>query len=373
MSPEANAAGRLGIFRIIYALFYLWYLSANRISYLSSLPADAFRQTILLSYFLPKPLPALIASGLEFCLVAALIMLLCGSYTQLSTLAVMVSGCLLEACYSSVDHELGMVFLVFYIPLFMLVAKGWGDTYSVDQERQRQRNGRVDPSSAGAKYSLPINALFLMLSILFLSSFIFKVLGSWLDYPKLISNLVLERNIRAAIYQLPLNGLAPFISTTPVAYHSLRIMTLAFEGSFIVATFCKRLRHVYCPLALIFHAFNAIWLNVTFTPILILYGLFVDWRSMYRGLLRRPVQAHSAPFQFRKVSLKALIYAPIGCAICFSVLWNTQIVLLRPWFNLGGLINWHTIWYPVLPLSTVWLLMGIGSLFSKQTIEGAKT
>ena len=29
MSSEPNAAGRLGLFRIVYAWFYLWYLSSN--------------------------------------------------------------------------------------------------------------------------------------------------------------------------------------------------------------------------------------------------------------------------------------------------------------------------------------------------------
>mgnify|MGYP001799593718 CR=1 FL=1 len=368
-SPEANAAERLGIFRILYSLFYLWYLSTNKISFLSSLPTDAFRQTVLLSYFLPKPLPAILTNGLEFLLVTSLIMLLFGTYTQLCTLVVLISGCLLEACYSSVDHELAMVFLVFYIPLSMVVCGGWGDTYSVDKAlHQRRDSVEINTVKKASKYALPINSLIVVLSILFFSSFIYKILGSWINYPELISNLVLERNIRAAIYQLPLNRLAPFISTTPFAYHSLRIITLAFEGTFIVTVFCKQLRNIYFPLALIFHAFNAIWLNVTFTPVLILYGLFIDWSSLYKTLLASqittPISAILSDFP-----AKFLMYGSIFLAILSGLLWNIQVWFPRSFFTLGGVVNWQTIWYPVLPLSVIWLLLGIIQLSSTQTIE----
>lgn len=372
LSPEANAAGRLGIFRILYSLFYLWYLSANKISYLSSLPDDAFRQFILLSYLFPKPLPFILSAGLEFCLVAALVMLLAGLYTRLSTFAILFSGCLLEACYSSVDHELGMVFLVFYIPLFMVITGGWEDTFSLDSNLPMSRGrSKCDPASSVPKYSLPINALVLVLSVLFLSSFTYKVLGSWLDYPQLISNLVLDRNIRAAIYELPLNTLAPFISKTPFAYHSLRIVTLLFEGTFILAFFSKRLRNIYFPLALVFHAYNAIWLNVTFTPILILYGLFVDWISVCTLLSRVKIVSLPKAIVSHAISSKALAYIVFSGAVTYSILWNTNADVLRPLLNFNGLLNWQTIWYPVLPISVIWLLFGTMSLFPKQLVKGA--
>ncbi|MGD1948377.1 MAG: hypothetical protein ACFB14_01880 [Leptolyngbyaceae cyanobacterium] len=296
-------------------------------------------------------------------------MLLFGTYTQLCTLVVLISGCLLEACYSSVDHELAMVFLVFYIPLSMVVCGGWGDTYSVDKAlHQRRDSVEINTVKKASKYALPINSLIVVLSILFFSSFIYKILGSWINYPELISNLVLERNIRAAIYQLPLNRLAPFISTTPFAYHSLRIITLAFEGTFIVTVFCKQLRNIYFPLALIFHAFNAIWLNVTFTPVLILYGLFIDWSSLYKTLLASqittPISAILSDFP-----AKFLMYGSIFLAILSGLLWNIQVWFPRSFFTLGGVVNWQTIWYPVLPLSVIWLLLGIIQLSSTQTIE----
>lgn len=351
---------------MLYSFFYLWYLSTNKISYLSSLPTDAFRRVVLLSHGFPKPLPAILIDSLEFFLVASLILLLFGTYTKLCTLAVLLSGCLLEACYSSVDHELGMVFLVFYIPLFMLICGGWGDTYSIDNicnKRQgRVQNNTINESS---KYALSINSLIIVLSILFFSSFVYKILGSWIDYPKLISNLVLERNIRSAIYQLPLNRLAPFISTTPFVYHSLRITTLVFEGTFIATIFFKRLRNIYFPLALIFHAFNAIWLNVTFTPILILYGLFVDWISLFRTLLRRQTKPLAIVTIFSGIPSRLWTYGSIFVAIILGLLWNTRVWFPSWLFTLDGIINWQTIWYPVLPLSIIWLILGVGKISSR--------
>ena len=42
----------------------------------------------------------------------------------------------------------------------------------------------------------------------------------------------------------------------------------------------------------------------------------------------------------------------MALAVMAGVLWNYG-GYLRPVFNLGGLVNWHTIWYPVFPVTLV--------------------
>ena len=130
-APEPRIAGRMGLFRMIYAVFYLWHLSWVDGATLGLLP-DAVWQPVYLLRVVPLRPPSALPGMLESCLVAALLLLLAGLWVRPVTLAVLLFGTLLEAFHNSfgkVEH--GSVFLVFYLPLFML-GSGWGDTWSLD-------------------------------------------------------------------------------------------------------------------------------------------------------------------------------------------------------------------------------------------------
>lgn len=359
-APEANAAGRLGLFRILFSLFYLWNLSSNFAARLGDLPPAFYYQRILLIEWLPKRLPPTVFELLESLLVAALIVLMVGFRVRLATAVVLMIGCVLEAFYMGIDAEHSTVFLVFYIPFFMLLNGRWGNTYSLDALlRYRRGKPRVDPANSSWHYFLPARCSLAVLSMLFLGSAVFKVVGTWLWYSQWMANHVLQMNIRAAIHRLPINPLAPFIAQTPLVHNALRYFTVLFEGLFFLGLFNRKLCYVFVALGLIFHSVSALYLVVTFTPILIVYALFVDWQALCERWLPKQTLLDTVPSRW-------LVGATLSLAVATGILWNSGEGL-RTAINLGGLLNWRTIWYPVLPLSLAWCLVALVNLLTKGT------
>lgn len=360
-APEADAAGRLGLFRILFSMFYLWHLSLYSAASLSGLPA-VHRQRIFLIEYLPEHLPPEFFAILESILVASLIILAVGFRVRLATAVILFTGCVLEAFYTSIDPEFGAVFMVFYIPLFMLLNGRWGHTYSLDALlRQRAGGSSIEPSDSAWPYLLPARSVLVVLSALFFSAAVFKVMpGSTWWHPRFMANLVLQKNVDAAVLSLPLNPLAPLISETRIIYNALRYQVLLFEGLFFLALFNRKLRRFFLALSLIFHSVSALWLVVTFTPVLIVYGLFVDWQALRRQCWPRPITL------LNTVPSHLLVCATVSLAVTAGVLWNLGDGL-RTALNVGGLLDWRTIWYPVLPLSLAWCLVALIDLIRQIT------
>jgi hypothetical protein len=360
--PETNAAGRIGLFRILFSLFYLWHLSSRYAERLSFFPTDYHLRILLLDLF-PKPLLPIAFELMESVLVAALILLAIGFRVRLVTAIVLVIGCILEAYYQSIDSEHATVFLAFYIPLFMLLDCRWGDTYSLDALLQRRKHRiTVARSDDSWQYFLSARASLVVLAVLFFTSLVYKLIGgTWIGYPDLMSNHVLKMNIRSAIYGLPLDPLAPTIAQTPLLHNSLRFFTLLFEGLFPLVLINRKLRNFFVALALVFHSANAIWFVVTFTPILIVYALYVDWQALRERWL--PKQFVS----FDAISSRSLTIASISLAVAVGILWNAGEGL-RSLLDLYGWLDWRTIWYPILPLSLFWFGIASVNLFRRKEV-----
>ena len=357
-TPEPNAAGNLGLFRVLYASFYLWFLSSQNVQHLVGVPAD-HRQRVLLIDLLPADPPAAFFVSLEILLVAALCLLVVGFRVRLATWVVLVVGSLLEAYWVSFDPELGTILLVFFIPFFMLLGNAkWSETYSVDAIlRQRAGERVVEPTDPSWPYSLPARAVLVVLAALFLSSALHKVVagGTWLSFPQLLPNELLRRNITATILELRLNPLAPAIAEHSLR-DGLRWLVLLFEATFVLALL-SRLRAFYVAFALIFHSVNALWLWVTFTPVLVVYGLFVDWQAL-KDRIRPPVAVPSA--RAHEIPIWALVGASVLFAGTVAVLWNHGLSSV---VTFGGRLDRQTIWYPILPVAAAWLgtiLLGLG-------------
>lgn len=193
--PEVDAAGNVGIFRIVYSLFYLWHLSNLSYDFLSGMPNFyVIEQVYLVRYFFKDFGAAqspLFFYTLESFLVAALVLLAFGYKTRMATIAVLLTGSLLEALAASVDGKRTLTPLVFYIPFFMIIMNSWGKTYSLDAIIKKNKTGSsVDPHSSNWEYFLPGRALLILISFLFLNSAIFKVAfgGDWLNYSDMMSN-----------------------------------------------------------------------------------------------------------------------------------------------------------------------------------------
>lgn len=349
-APEPNAAGRMGLFRILYALFYLWHLSPAFIGNLHGLPPSFYNRVLLTSVLPPAKMPLWALELAEGALIAALVLLLFGLGTRVATLTVLVLGSLYEAWLTALDAEHSTVLLAFYIPLFMLIAGNWGDCYSIDALLRRRRGlPAVDPDGDSWRYFLPARAVLIVMGVLFLSSAVFKLAlgGTWLHRPDLLANIMLDKNVKAAVRELPVNPLAPLIAQRAWLHVPLQGFLLAFEAGFILALLGRRIRNLILSTALFFHAINALWLVVTFTPILIAYGLFVDWQKLRQRLL-----PGSSVLRVRVPSGAVVILALVS-AIATGLLWNTGMGL-RSAINFGGQLDWRTIWYFVLPLAIIW-------------------
>ena len=96
-APEPNAAGRMGLFRIVYALFYLWHLSLFELASMSGMPSSIQRKLVFFDLLSVDLSPAAF-DALEKALVAALVMLLVGWRVRLATVVVLFLGVLREAC-----------------------------------------------------------------------------------------------------------------------------------------------------------------------------------------------------------------------------------------------------------------------------------
>ena len=357
--PETNSAGNAGIFRIMYSLFYLWHLSTHSADYLSGMPSFFVEQEVYLVKYFFRDFGAsfspLFFHVLESLLVAALVLLAFGYKTRTITILVLLIGCLTEGLSSAIDSKRTLVPLVFYIPFFMSISNSWASTYSIDSLiRKRRSRLQVDPHNSNWEYFLPARALLIVFSALFFGSAIFKVAfgGVWLKYSDMMANFFLNRNIEAAIYNLPLNPLAPFIAQTPLIYLFTHATTLIFETFFFLTLFNRKVRDIFLSSALIFHAVNAIWLVVTVTPILIGYGIFIDWQ----GIKDFFFSSQRETSDYNLVSPIILTWLAFFLATLSGLLWHSGLGF-RSLFNLYGLIDWRTIWYPVLPLSIVWLIL----------------
>jgi hypothetical protein len=350
-APEPNAAGRMGLFRIIYALFYLWYLATNPVETMRGyrvLDFNSIKLVEVLPTFSPVSL-RLIQAGL----VAALVLLALGYHTRIATGAVLVLGVVLEAISASIDLEHSTVLLVAFIPLLMLVDGHWGDTYSVDALRARSRGDAVvSPRDPSGERFVGARAIFVVLALLFASAGISKLLPSstWFSHPDLIASLILELNVENVIEGLPANPTAGPIAETQVVHQSMRLGVVVLELSFLAALFSVTLRQLVIASALVFHSFNALLLGISFTPILIAYAPFVDWQ----GLLDRALPRRSP----RPAPKHAAALAPIAliAALVAASMWYANDAL-EDVLTVGGALEWRTIWYLVLPLALGWLLV----------------
>lgn len=356
--PEPNAAGSMGLFRILYALFYLWRLSYHSADFLSGMPSFFVEQEVyIVKYIFPDfgaSFPPSVFHFFEALLVAALVLLAFGYKTRWATISVFVLGCFLEALSTAIDGKRTLIPLVFYIPLFMSIFNAWGHTYSVDAAlKKKSGETPVDPHDSHWQYFLPSRALLVIFSVLFLNSGIFKVAfgGAWLSHSDMMANFFLNRNVEATIYGLPLNGLAPFLSQHPLLYLPVHASTLIFEFGFCLSLISRKLRNIIVSLALIFHAVNALWLVVTVTPILVGYFAFIDWQAI-RDLVVPSSQSKAV------ISPKILVFLSLFCAVLLGVLWHSDVGI-RTVFNLNGWVDWRTIWYPVLPVATVGLVISV--------------
>ena len=362
--PAHNAAGRMGLYRIIYSLFYLWFLSPLQFAELSLVPTSRWEPTILLSR-LPL-LPAFGYPAMEAVLVTALVLLLLGYKTRLATLLVLITGFGLAGFRTGfLIQERTIVLIVFYVPLFMLFSK-WGATYSIDALlRQKRGQPVISPQSSSWRYIWPARGLMVILSILFLSAALVKFMETaWLVEPHLVGDFILAKGVKSHLRNgFPINPLGPQIGKTSVLAIPAQYTVLLFETAFVLVLFNRVAQAVILRLAPIFHSFNTLLLGIPFTSVLSIYAAFPDWQTLYERFYPTFLRIRGLD----RLPSSLLGVGSVGLALLVGLLWNTTPVP-RQIFGLFGLLSYKTLWFALLPFILLWILSPLW-----QRLKGHKT
>lgn len=321
------------VFRVAFGLFYLWHLSFVFVGDLAAIP-EAEWYPVGGFVVLGRPSAGMMIIA-ELVLVGALVMLVFGLKTRWVTVVVLLVGLIVDGHHQSfrkIEH--GTVFLSFYIPLIMTISR-WGAMVSIDAMLSRKRGEQIVVGTPSDK--LPEQALLTILGFLFLTAAWSKALdGPWLSESTGLCNAATTSRVLAELYGVVTPPAHLWFCSVIGQVGSVAVVLL--QSTFLLAL-VKRLRPFYVAAALSFHAGNALLLGVTFTPILAVYLSFVDWASFVPNG-RRSARAEALPAQ-------ALTAMPVVLAVIVAGLWSTTAIP-QSVINLGGILNWQTIWIPVL-------------------------
>ena len=349
--PAQNAAGRMGLYRIIYSFFYLWFLSHLQFAELSLAPLSHWNPTILFSGL--SPLPGIGYPVMEVLLVMALVLLLLGYKTRLANLAVLVMGLGLVIFRTGfLIQERTIVLTAFYVPLFMLFSK-WGETYSIDSLLRQKQGGPVtSPYTSSWRYIWPARGILVILSILFLSAAVAKFMEvAWLVQPRLVGDFILAKGVKSHLTNgFPIHPLGPQIGRTNVLAIPSQYVVLLFETGFILVLFNRFAQALILRLAPIFHSFNTLLLGIPFISALSMYAAFPDWQALYDRFYPKAFRIKG----LEKLASSLLAAGSVGLALLIGLLWNTTPVP-RSVFGLFNLFSYQTLWFAVLPFVLLWI------------------
>ncbi|MBC7871834.1 MAG: HTTM domain-containing protein [Chitinophagaceae bacterium] len=356
--PEKNAAGRMSLFRIVFGLSYLWFLSGFSYTALYAVPPTDFAPVALGLW--AKTRPSLVFFNLsEMVLIGALVLLIAGYKTRWMTWIVLITGVILEALrfsYGKIDHN--TQFLIFFIPFFMAFAH-WGSHYSLDSLLNK-RKGRSNVSAANTswRYIWPAYVLLLFLAFLYFTAFFYKIVrGNWLVDTQLIATLIREGNLTYSFRTGRENPLNVLLLSVPFLPTVMQWMALAFEGLFPLVLFNKSLRNFFLASAVIFHAFNWFVLNINFMPLIVTYALFIDWQRLYDVVSTR--LGFGVDTEERSMMRVSVLRVQIGAVVAAGLiagLWNSPTVTSRTLFNI---VSYNALWSIVAAVATVCVLMSL--------------
>ncbi|MEM7064924.1 MAG: hypothetical protein AAF572_17415 [Cyanobacteria bacterium P01_B01_bin.77] len=350
--PAKNAAGRMGLYRIVYSLFYLWFLTHLRFTELSLVPTSQWRPTILFSGL--SPLPEAVYPVMESLLVIALVLQLIGYKTRIANLMVLLMGFGLAVFRTGLlMEERTLVVTVFYVPLFMLFSN-WGATYSIDALlRQKQGQPVVNPKNSAWHYIWPARGLMVVLSTLFLSAAIEKFNSlDWLINPRFVGDFLLTKGVSSYLSNgFPVSPLGPQLGQLDAFIIPTQYVILLFETAFVLVLFSRIAQAIILRLAPIFHSFNTLLLGIPFISVLSIYAAFPDWQTLYERFYPQPLKMRG----LANLPGPLLSLGAVGLAVLVGLLWNTTPIP-RQIFGLFGIFSYHTLWFGLLPFIVLWIL-----------------
>lgn len=358
---KVDAAGRIGLYRVYFTLFYLWRLSNFHLTELDDVVLH-YRRPFLFAW-VPDP-PSF--GMLECALVIALGFQLFGTFSKVATLAVLVLGVWFDICRMSLTGiGMAMFLVVFWVPVVMVFSE-WGATYSVDNLLRRRTSQAVEPDDPSGHRFWPIRTVLICLSALYLSAGISKLQGNWLEHPDFIRNFLLSKGVGSHLQNgAPLNPLAPWIASQPILTHSMQYGAMIFETTFPLTIFSRTARGFFFRFLPMFHAMNTFLFGIPVVEILAVYGAFVDWHALSERAFGRRLHDVAQRMAPRASSVA---WALSAVAVSCGVLWNTA-VSPRVLFNLGGWLQSYQVWILVTATAIVWWLSDIARLSRRLVVS----
>jgi predicted DCC family thiol-disulfide oxidoreductase YuxK len=257
-------AESLAFCRILYAVFllstvlpaYLW---------ISDYPDSFFSPPYGLTYFFTVGFPPRwFFVCLNLILIGAAMLLLFGRAVTAASLAAasaLLVGDGWAYSFGKIDHDIFAI-----IAPLALVLAGWG-----------RRRVRV----------WPLALLALMIGLGMMTAGWAKAMSGWLDP----SSQAVRSHLLVNMITAGRPGVVPAAALRlglPAAWEALDMSTVAIECAFLFAIVSRRAFVAVCALMCLFHFGVAVLFQITFTPNLVAYAAFVDWRPrIERGRLAR--------------------------------------------------------------------------------------
>jgi|GEM_PF-1861353 len=342
---EPNIVGRFGLYRIFYAVFYLWIIAHYNYRELALIPAGEWQPLLPLLWTNAPPNAGLLAL-LEVLLVGGLVLLLVGYQTRLATAVILVTGIILTTTrysFGKIDHY--DTFMIAYTP-FVMLFYNWGKIYSIDALlRARLGEPVSDPTDSRWQEAWPLLIILFMIVVLFTTGGILKLLpdrNSWLWHVNVIRKVTFEYN-----KGMNPNPLAGFIYDTPLIYGSLRFAAVFFETFFFLALVNNKWRTFFVSSAVLFHLYNLLFNGITFLDMLIIYALFIDWQALYSRWWPKVLKP-----QFERLATPILIAGSVSLAIIIALVWSSSYDSIT-----------RTV-LRIIPVQPVWALAAVIALYS---------
>lgn len=335
-APEDDVKESLCLFRMLWSGFYLFFIWSRENSDLVIIPADQWNPVRLLVLLGAKPPGWVVVATLVSICTAALIGVLLGYQTKLSTMLIFVFGTLLFAYRNAFEAapSHGHQFLFIYVPAIMMFSE-WGCRYSIDSWVKRPLQ------LPSWRYVWPLHLITLIFAVLYFFAGYNKVVWDYGSYyftnPQQIQHLFTRMDIKAALFGYPKTGIASFLAhDVPVAHHFFRYGIVIVEIVTPIALVNRKLRSAMFSSLMFFHWTAAIILHVYFVNAMIQFSVFLPlfkYRRIFLGVIAAALSlVIGLSFLFRPSDIYEIVRMWAFWLASPFILW----VLLRSYWSLGA-------------------------------------
>ena len=255
---------QLGLYRILFASAIIFLIGIPQYSVkIASFPAGVFNPPPFFSFFFSDIPPLWYFQWTDGLICLGFLFVLLGLFTRgagaITALIIIVNNGFIFST-GKIDHS----FLVWFT-LLMLSFSGWGGAFSIDSLIQKKAHHRTK--------NWIISLLSLSIGFSFFTAGMIKFLSGWLG---LSDSMLRAFYLRNFYIQQKQDYLAPYFEnfTFQPFWELGDWFTIVFEVGFLLVVFIPALFRFYTLLALFFHGFVLLMMNIGFDTFIPMYLLF---------------------------------------------------------------------------------------------------